>query len=236
MNWQQAAYDYKLLIENPEFDSQFLRQSGLIPNVVEMVGNCEDSVVLDAGTGTGWLFDFIKPKEPFSCDLNIPKEIPENVKFEIQDVQGVTYADDTFDIIVASLLLIYCERLDDVLREFFRIAKPKDGRLIISLMHPYFYRTGEVTEDGHFMVTCDLSKPFHKEFKIANQVGPFDYFYRPLPDYFNALRNAGWEVNNMKDWFIDIAEYEKLIDQGMRTDIARTGKVPMYTFIECIKP
>lgn len=236
MNWQQAAYDYKILIKNTEFDSQFLRQSGLIPNVVEMVGDCEDSVVLDAGTGTGWLFDFVKPKEAFSCDLNIPKETPEDVHFEFQDVQDVTYADDTFDIIVASLLLIYCERLDDVLRGFFRIAKPNGGRLIISLMHPYFYRTGEVTDDGHFIITSDLSKSFHKEFKIANQVGPFDYFYRPLPDYFNALKNAGWEVNKMKDWFIDIAEHEKLIAGGVRTDIERTGKVPMYTFIECSKP
>lgn len=236
MNWQEAAFDYKNLIENPEYDSQFLRHSGLQPNIVGMVGDCENSVLLDAGTGTGWLFDFIKPKEAHACDLNVPEKIPEGVQFERQDVHELKYADDKFDTIVASLLLIYCKHLDDVLKGFLRIAKPDGGRLIISLMHPYFYRTGEVTDNGYFMITEDLSQPFRKEFEIADQVGPFEYFYRPLPDYFNSLKDAGWQIDKMRDWFIDIAEYEKLISGGMKSNIERTGKVPMYTFVECIKP
>ena len=233
--WQNLAEDYKNLIGNPDWDSQFLRRSGLVPNIVEMIGNCEDSVLLDAGTGTGWLFDYVKPAKAFACDVNKPEKVPDGVRFEIQDVESLTYADHTFDIIVASLLLIFCERLREVCNELYRIAKPNGGRLIVSVMHPYFYRTGYVTDDKNFLITEDLSQPFQIPLKIADQVGPLVYYYRPLPDYVNTLIDVGWEVRSLRDWFIDMGDYKNLISGGVRSKIKRTGQVPLYTFIECAK-
>jgi hypothetical protein len=43
-------------------------------------------------------------------------------------------------------------------------------------MHPYFYRTGEVTSAGHFVVTRDLGKEQTFTFYIASEVGPFEIF------------------------------------------------------------
>ena len=86
MTWKTAAKEYKSLIKNPEYDSQYLRQRGLVSNIVEMVGDCENSVLLDAGTATCWLFNFVKPKEAHACDINVPEEVPDGVIFENQDV------------------------------------------------------------------------------------------------------------------------------------------------------
>ncbi len=108
-------------------------------------------------------------------------------------------------------------------------------RLIVSVMHPYFYRTGYVTDDQNFLITQDLSQPLQIPLKIADQVGPLAYYYRPLPDYVNTLIDVGWEVRSLRDWFIDMGDYKNLISGGIRSKIKRTGQVPLYTFIECAK-
>lgn len=233
--WQTSAQDYHDLIGNPEWDSLFLRRQGLKPNVLEMIGECDDAVVLDAGTGTGWLFNYIKPAEAYACDIIEPDSLPDGVRFSKQDVHKLNYPGGKFDIVVASLLLIYCEDLDVVCREFHRVSKPNGGRFIVSLMHPYFYRTGHVTQSNDFVVTEDLSRPFQIPFKIAEQVGPLTYFYRPLPDYINTLIGAGWAIKEMRDWFIDSDSYGKFVAEGMKTKVKRSTRIPLFTFIECEK-
>lgn len=233
--WQNLARDYQELIENPDWDSQFLRNEGLIPNILDLVGNCEDAAALDAGTGTCWLFEQIKPASAYACDVAPPDVIPASVKFEIQDVEALTYADESFDIIVASLLMMFCKRIDAVCSELHRVTKGKGGRLIVALMHPYFYRTGDVIEDEQFLVTKDLSKPFNIPVKIAGKVGPLTYYYRPFPEYVNELLKAGWEIVELRDWFIDIDRYNKHIGSGMKSEIRRSGLIPLYSFIKCEK-
>lgn len=234
--WLELAEEYRGLIGNRDWDSAFLREHGLIPNVVEMVGDCEDSVLLDAGTGSGWLFEHVKPAEAYACDIVEPKTVPDWVKFETQNVEALSYRDDTFDIIVASLLLMFCENLGEVCSSLFRVAKSQGGRLIVSLTHPYFYRTGTAISEDEYLIERHLSRPFQTRVNIAGQVGPFIYYYRPFPDYVNALIEAGWQVTRLRDWFIDMAKYKKLAESGINSKIKRSGQVPLYTFIECRKP
>jgi len=202
--WSLHAREYWDLIESDQFDSRYLRETGLIPNLVEMIGDCSEAVMLDAGTGTGWLFDHIRPKQSYACDVVEPKNLSNDVVFRFEDVNALSFASDTFDIIVASLLLLYCNDLERVCREFHRVAKRDDARLIVVIMHPYFYRTGETNPDGTFLLTRDLSHQASFEFKIGNEVGPFRYYYRPLPDYLNTLIRTGWDIVATRDWFIDL--------------------------------
>ena len=125
---------------------------------------------------------------------------------------------------------MYCKDLPKILDEFHRICKP-EGELVLSLMHPYFYRTGEVVKDGRFTITEDLSREQEFESHIAGSVGPFVYFYRPLPVYINALIDAGWRICQVNDWFIDIEEYRVLKEQGVKSRLERSGKVPLYSFV-----
>lgn len=233
--WEYAAKDYRDLIVNPEWDSQFLRERGLVPNIVDMIGDCDEAVLLDAGTGSVWLFDFIKPAKAYACDIVEPERTPPGVAFEVQNIEALTYQDDTFDIVVASLLLIFCENLKAACRELYRVAKPQGSRLIVSLTHPFFYRTGTVMDDESFLLTEDLSQPFQLELKIAEQVGPVTYYYRPLPDYVNQLIEAGWCIKGMRDWYIDMSEYKERLADGLQSKIKRTGHIPLYSFIECEK-
>ncbi len=79
ITWQSSAHEYRELIQNPEWDSWFLREQGLKPNILELAGDCSKATVLDAGTGTGWLFDVIRPAQAFACDVVVPENFPNGV-------------------------------------------------------------------------------------------------------------------------------------------------------------
>jgi ubiquinone/menaquinone biosynthesis C-methylase UbiE len=234
--WEEFTSSYHSLINNPNYDSQYLRRVGLQQNVVRLIGNCEDSVLLDVGCGNGWLFEQVIPAKSYACDVAVPSSISPSVNFEVQDIRSLTYSDESFDIIVASLVLMWFEDLNLACRQLYRVAKSNGGRLIIALVHPYFYRTGQVHEDQQFLITTDLSKPFKiQDHKIAGQIGPFTYYYRPIFVYVNTLIDAGWNIRKYHDWFIDMADYKANINGLVQTKIARTGHIPLYTFFECIK-
>ncbi len=236
MTWQSTAREYRELIGDPDWDSRFLRDKGLKPNILDLLGNCEDAAVLDAGAGTGWLFESIVPAAAYACDIVAPEKTPESVKFEQQDVEALSYADDTFDVVVASLLLMFCKRLETACAELYRVTKGEGGCLVVALTHPYFYRTGEVLENDGFILTKDLSRPFEIPIKIAGKVGPLTYYYRPLPEYVNQLVKAGWRITELRDWFIDIEQYKETMGRGMKSEIRRSGRIPLYTFLKCEKP
>lgn len=233
--WQKYAQEYKGLIENSERDSMFLREEGLKPNILDLIGDCKNATILDAGTGTSWLFESVRPKSAYACDIVVPAKSPENVNFSQQSVESLTYEDNTFDIVVASLLLMFCERLDAVCTELFRVCR-SSGHLVVALTHPYFYRTGEVTASGDFLLTQDLSRPFEMTVKIGGKVGPLPYYYRPFPEYLNQLIKAGWNIVEVRDWFVNTARHKELVAAGMKSEIRRSGHVPLYSFIKCEKP
>ncbi len=233
--WRVSAADYGDLIEDAEWDSRFIRRTGLLPNLLDLLGNCADKTLLDVGTGTGWLFDFVQPALAYACDIVPTRMQRDNVHFSIADVQSLPYDDETFDTVVASLVLFYCRDLQGACEEIYRVTKSRGGKLTIALMHPYFYRMGAVSTAGGYCITEDLSKPAAMTFRIADRVGPLSYFYRPLPDYVNTLIGSGWVITEMRDWSIDMALYSREAEKGMKGNIQRTGRVPLFSFINCIK-
>jgi 2-polyprenyl-3-methyl-5-hydroxy-6-metoxy-1,4-benzoquinol methylase len=71
--WQDAFVGYKELIRDPHHDSEFLRRTGLVPHIVDLIGDVDAAHVLDAGCGTGWLFDTIAPRLGHECDSSSPR-------------------------------------------------------------------------------------------------------------------------------------------------------------------
>lgn len=232
--WFHAKDDYAALINSKDWDSRYLRERGLIPNILRMLGQCSGKTILDAGTGTGWLYEHLHPEEAHACDLVRPKGLPEHVEFRQNDVCTLSYDNEHFDTIVASLLLMFCPELGKVLAEFNRVCR-RDGSLVVSLVHPYFYRTGVVTSQGSFMLEHDLSVEKRLQIRIGETVGPLIYFYRPYPIYLNSLVEAGWRIEETKDWFIDMEEYADYCKIGTKSKVRRSGSAPLYSFIRATK-
>ncbi len=89
--------------------------------------------------------------------------------------------------------------------------------------------------DGQFLLTEDLSRERQFNFRIGESVGPFTYFYRPLPTYLNSLIETGWRITETRDWFIDMSEYAERRSEGVKSKLQRSGKVPLYSFIKAMK-
>lgn len=233
--WPEATQIYSRLISDLTRDSHYLRSQGLKPNLVRMMGDCSNARVLDVGCGEGWLLDEVSPHEGYACDIVEQPKVRPEWKFEIQDVRSLSYPDGFFDVVVASLVLIWFDEVDVAVKQMCRVTKP-GGKMVMALVHPYFYRMGEPNSKGNFEISRDLSKPFKMEdLKIGGVAGPLTYFYRPFPDYLNACTGAGFRIRQVIDWFIDMEDYLRNTESGLVSNIPRTGKVPMYCFIECIK-
>ena len=233
--WENAASAYRDVINDPTGDSAYLRDNGLKPNILELLGDSPANHVLDVGCGDGWLFDTIKPANGIECDLVESVRRPRQWPFSLEDVSELSFEDGVFDLIVTSLVLIWVEDLARACTELYRVAAD-DAVLVISIMHPAFYRMGRVQESGDVLIQENYNdRRVISDLRIANKVGPFRYYHRPLSDYVNALVNAGWPLEELREWAMDADDYRQRFPELRPDDRQRTGRLPLYAFIKCKK-
>lgn len=232
--WREAFDGYGNLIQDQHFDSEYLRSTGLVPQLLDLIGDVRDLHVLDAGCGTGWLFDTIKPRTGCECDISRrTARDGRHIRSHRQDVRSLTYADESFDLVVSSLVLMWIDDLASTFHEAYRVTRP-GGRLIVGLTHPYFHTNGRTLQDGSFLIDRSLADTSQRDVMISGLVGPLTYYARPLVEYYNAAIGARWRLIEFRDHFIDMDQYRA--SAGHRFAFAhRTDKVPLFTFFVCRK-
>ncbi|MER8388338.1 class I SAM-dependent methyltransferase [Mesorhizobium sp. M1380] len=223
--WEGRGAGYRATVASGTSSSSWIRDNVLKPEIVRLLGDRSEDRVLDAGTGTGWLFDAVKIGERHACDIAKPESLRSDVAFVEADIASLPHPDSFFDAIVASIVLCYCEDLDAVAAELHRATAP-DGTLIIALVHPHFYRTGEALEDDRFLIEADLSRPDRFDIIIGGTAGPFTYFRHSIPDYVNALIRAGWALDETTELFIPRDEYEARFRANDL--VRRSTRVPQF--------
>lgn len=233
--WEELAGVYQAQIDPaataPVTDSAFLREHGVAPTVLSWVGDVGDKVVLDAGCGPGWLHQTITAGAAYACDVAEPETVPDHVTFTRQDLCNLDYESDMFDVVVSSLVLIWVNDIDAALREMYRVTKP-GGSLVVSLVHPSFYRRCTVNAAGQTVIERSLADTSTAPVSIGGAVGPFEYFFRSPNDYINTMIAAGWQLDELADWFVDRAAYDAAGVTGL---VTRPDDVPMYMFIRATK-
>lgn len=232
--WVKGSSSYRELTRGHKADSKFLRESYLYPTLVRFIESSGGTDVLDLGSGDGSIWKFIQSYNVFSCDI-VRESVAECQKPSVQNAADLAFRDKAFDVVVASLLLMWFSEYSKVLSEIRRVLRP-GGHAIISLVHPYFYRTGRISPTGNFLIESDLSQPWIlPDLHIAEAAGPFTYYYRPPNEYVNEAIRAQLRIEEMHDSFIGMDEYNETVPE-QRRQLPRSGKVPIYSFMLCSRP
>lgn len=101
----------------------------------------QDSIVLDAGCGSGSFRYSWKQKVQFLVGCDLTEELPRNLNIDVgvfADLAHLPFAHETFDVIFSHYVMEHVDAPRDVFSEFARVLKP-GGKLIILTPSKYHY-------------------------------------------------------------------------------------------------
>lgn len=184
------------------------------PAVLEAVGECGGSRLLDAGCGEGYLsrmfaelgarVDGVDSSQALvDAARTAPFPEPDRIVYHVGDVTYMNFAAETFDIAVCNHLLNDLPSPDKAISELYRVLRP-GGRLVALMLHPCFYgfrirSEGEPTR----LPVSDYFTARHadQKFDVAGILSPapVSVYVRPLEFYTEALLATGFHITGLRE-------------------------------------
>ncbi|MFH8572956.1 class I SAM-dependent methyltransferase [Streptomyces sp. NPDC017993] len=172
------------------------------PAMLALVGDVAGRRILDAGCGSGPLFAALRDRGAIVSGFDASagmlelarRRLGDGADLLVADLGGqLPYADDTFDDVVASLVLHYLEDWGPALAELRRILRP-GGRLIASVDHPFAINlihreAGREGEYNYFDTTN-----WTQEWTMGGQTALVSRWHRPLHAMIEAFIGAGFRI------------------------------------------
>ncbi|WP_370155956.1 class I SAM-dependent methyltransferase [Streptacidiphilus sp. EB129] len=170
------------------------------PAMLALAGDVADRRILDAGCGSGPLSAALRDRGAVMSGFDASEGMLELARRRLGDGadlqvaalgDSLPYADDTFDDVVASLVLHYLEDWGPGLSELRRVLKP-GGRLIMSVDHPFAihgleYLAGNKTD---YFATYDRIE----EWSMGGRTARLRFWNRPLHAMTDAFTAAGFRI------------------------------------------
>lgn len=182
--YNQLANDYEHNVDtkslyNTEYDRPAMMK--LIPS------NLLNKHVLDAGCAAGWYTEQLVDlgANVTATDIS-PKmveatrrRVGENADVLCLNLEGkLPFEDESFDVIVSSLVLHYIEDWSKPFSEFRRILKP-NGTLLFSIHHPFM--DIKLSKSGDYFSTEYIVDQWKREGKLID----VPFYRRPLQEIVN---------------------------------------------------
>ena len=183
-----------------------------VPYILELVGDVQGKRVLDAGCGGGFYSLWMAEKGANVTGIDGSKEMIRiatkkaskrklDVVFLVGDVSDMRIEDDTFDVILSTLVLMDIKNLDKAADELVRVTKC-DGDLVISVSHPILTAGHWVRESGlklyreldDYFVEITLTHRWETENKERISL---DYYHRPLQAYVKPFLERECVLTNL---------------------------------------
>jgi SAM-dependent methyltransferase len=215
-----------------------------MPFTLKQLGDVSGKVILDLGCGEGGYSRELTPKgatvTAIDCGESvirycISKAEEEQLKITYHlrnscDLYGI--ANDTFDIVLASMMLMDCEDFEGTIKEIIRVLKPA-GKLFASVCHPCFHLSSGI---GRQRINAD------KEVVVSNYYQPKEWEaplpsgnikviwrHRTIEDYVKMFIKCGLTIIDLHEPIP--TEEQAAIDAG----IAWMQKIPIFMFWELKK-
>jgi len=166
------------------------------PALVALAGDVRGRRILDAGCGSGPLAQNLRDGgavvsgfdgSPAMIELARDR-LGDDVPLRVADIAApLPYDDDSFDDVIASLVLHYLEDWSGPLAEIRRVLRP-GGRLLVSVNHPLVRVFTHPGED-YF-----ATRQYSDEFEFDGQPGILTFWHRPLHAMTDAFKEAGFDI------------------------------------------
>ncbi len=176
-------------------EGDFARKHLLNPAIFGLLGEVQGKHILDAGCGQGYLCRllaergaFVTGIEPaqgwYNYAVEREQQEPLGISYLQADLSSCTSLPDTFDTVIANMVLMDIPNYHAAIRNCIAALKP-GGSLIFSLLHPCFEEPGaEWARKGY----VEVREYLHKQVKQQT----FEYlFHRPLSSYLNLVLQGG---------------------------------------------
>lgn len=173
------------------------------PITLDLIGTVKNQRVLDVGCGTGRYCELLAKRgakvvgiDPSPKMLECAKrKITADCKFELRlgKIEDAEFPDNHFSAVVSALTLDHVLELQPVIKKISRIIK-KEGRLIVSDMHPYWFVSG-----FDYVKFCDAAG---QEYRIPE-------YTHLLEEYWDLFRKYKFSLEDVK---------EPKIDEGLLED------------------
>ncbi|WP_240796153.1 class I SAM-dependent methyltransferase [Streptomyces sp. RFCAC02] len=175
------------------------------PAMLALAGDVAGRRILDAGCGAGLLFAALRDRGAVVSGFDSSagmlelarRRLGDSADLKAADLGGpLPYPDDTFDDVVASLVLHYLEDWGPALAELRRVLKP-GGRLIASIDHPFAVNlmhreVGREAECDYFDTTR-----WTVEWTIGSRTALVSRWHRPLHATIEAFTGAGFRITDI---------------------------------------
>jgi len=172
------------------------------PAMLALAGDVTGRRILDAGCGSGPLSAALRDRGALVSGFDASAGMLELARrrlgggtdLKVADLGSpLPYADDTFDDVVASLVLHYLRDWGPALAELRRVLKP-GGRLIASVDHPFainlMHRQAGRAADYNYFDTTNWTE----EWTMGGQTATMSIWHRPLHAMTEAFTGAGFRI------------------------------------------
>ncbi|MDQ0755623.1 class I SAM-dependent methyltransferase [Arthrobacter sp. B3I4] len=194
-------YDSFARSYSAENESSLLNAYYERPAMIGLAGNVAGRRILDAGCGSGPLSAALRAKgaimsgfdaSPAMLDL-ARQRLGSSADLYVADLsKPLPFADDSFDDVVASLVLHYLEDWSGPLAELRRVLKP-GGRLIVSVNHPAVSVVNYPSED-YFAI-----RQYAEDYEFDGDPAVLSFWHRPLSAMITAFTSAGYRIATLSE-------------------------------------
>lgn len=163
------------------------------PAVIEAIGDVRGKYVLDAGCAGGYFtrkLDYLGANiigiDVSPRMLKWAKKKDKKQEYFEMDARYIGFKDESFDVVLSSLLLNNIPEYETALEEFNRILK-LSGKLVFSVLNPN-YTESKKPEDGYIYEHWPTLMAESERVKLI---------HRTTKEYEDGLSDAGFNIENL---------------------------------------